>query len=222
MFVGTMARGAFAGVVLGAACASASAESLRVVDASVLFKEADGRVYFSVELNRVPNWPMPLVDVLPSPDGLATLSDGAVVPTAGVAGALPVESFQIFLDVAPEDEPADAFPWEVVVRGGEATEGSGIPLRDAEIPPVDTDPVAGGWGPVLGIADYTLEGSTISFSAPNAWVGISEAGVSYELIVLSDGAIVDTFVPTPTALAAGLMLLGGGLLRRKVRERAAG
>ncbi|MEM7576977.1 MAG: hypothetical protein AAF328_05825 [Planctomycetota bacterium] len=204
--------------VLGGA---ASADSLRVVDASVFLPDGGDRVYFAVELNRAPNWPLPLLDVLPAPgEGLelGTLSDGGAV-AAGQGEALPIESFQFLLDTNPDaDDSTDPFAWEVVVRGGEATEASGIPFRDANVPPIDEDPAAGGWGPTLGVADYALNDNTITFSAPNAWVGIGEAGVSYELMLLSDGATVDTFIPTPTALAAGGVLLIGGLLRRRVRD----
>lgn len=206
-------------VFTGFVC-SASAETLLVVDASVFLPEGGDTVRFEVEFNRAPNWPLPLADVLPSPENLAlgTLSDGG--PVALMDDASPAESFQFMLDTAPE--PADAespapFAWEVIVRGGEATEATGIPFRDAEAPTNPDDLAAGGWGPVLGLADFALDGSVVTFSAPNEWVGIADGGVSYELLVLSDGAVVDTFVPTPTTLAAGLALLGGGLLRRRSR-----
>ncbi|MEM1445974.1 MAG: hypothetical protein AAGF84_07965 [Planctomycetota bacterium] len=199
-------------------CASAATgDSLRVVDASVFLPDGGDTVYFALELNRAPNWPLPLSDVLPTPDGLelGTLSDGANVGLTETAS--PTESFQFLIDSEPEASEGEPFAWEVVVRGGEATEATGIPFRDAQVPPIDEDPSAGGWGPVLGVADYQVDGAVIKFAAPNAWVGISETGVSYELLVLSDGAVVDTFVPTPTALAAGVALMAGGLLRRRVR-----
>lgn len=215
-------RSIVGGVWLAGLSTGASADTLRVIDASVFLQEASDRVFFAVDLNRAPIWPVPAPDVLPAPPDMATLSDGAVV--AAERDAMPApESFQFFLDVAPEDESDTAFPWEVIVRGGEATTGSGIPFRDATPSEFSLDdPTSGGWGPVLGIADYQLastnDGATITFSAPNAWVGISEAGVSYELMLLEDGAAVDKFVPTPTALLGGGLLLGWTALRRRGAE----
>ncbi|MEM8783504.1 MAG: hypothetical protein AAGE65_11705 [Planctomycetota bacterium] len=202
------ARGLMVGVavasIAGPGVWTASAEALRVVDASVFRPAGGDRVYFELELNRPPNWPAPSLGLPPA-------------PSVANAAALPFESFQFLLDAATDDPLDTAFPWEVVVRGGEATETSGIPFRDATLREIDPDPLAGGWGPVLGVADYALDDATIAFSAPNAWIGASDRGVSYELLLLSDGQVVDRFIPTPTALAAGSALLVGGLLRRRTR-----
>lgn len=191
----------------------AEGETLSIVDASVLHKPETGLVYFSATFNRAPNL-TPALSVLE--DGDAASGDDIVETGGPLVFDLPnLEGFQFLLDVAPNEESGTAFPWEVVARGTEASTANGIPLRDAQAPPVEGDLNSGGWGPVLGVSPYTLDGATVSFSAPNSWVGVGEDGVRYELLAMEGGTLVDQFVPTPTAAVAGLFLLSGMATRRR-------
>ncbi len=196
--------------VVALTASPAGGETLAIVDASVLHKPETGMVYFSATFNRPPNL---------TPSISTGGDDGTTAPT-GTGGPLifdlpDLDGFQFLLDVADDGEDGAAFPWEVVVRGSEASTANGIPFRDGHAPPVEGDFNNGGWGPVLGVADYELDGATVSFSAPNSWVGVGEAGVRYELLALEGDELVDHFVPTPTAAFAGLTLLAGLASRRR-------
>lgn len=190
----------------------AGGASLEVVEASVLFKPSTGLVYFDLWFNQPP-----VFDSGKRVDGDA--AGGAGEPAVGDRG-LPVEAFQIFVDVVPDEGDEPAFPWEVVARGGEIPTSGGVPIRDAQGLPDLDDPNSGGWGRVLGIADFVLEGERVSFSVPNSWVGVREGqGLSYELLVTEDGQITGKFVPTPTAAVSGVVLLAMMAVRQR-RGRA--
>ena len=181
--------------------------SLEVVDASVLYKPSTGLVYFDVTFTRDPV----LAPAVQSTDGDGSLAELEDVP--------PTEGFQILIDVQPDDPQAGAFPWEVVVRGTEASDAQGIPLRNAQTGPVD-DPNSGGWGEVIGISPLKQDGATLHFAAPNSWIGVTDADkIGYELITLQDGTIVDRYVPTPSAVLAGMAMLGWMTMNHRRRLR---
>ncbi len=183
-------------------------DALGVRDAAWVYKPASDRLYFHIWFDR------PILLEAPSEGDGGNANGETPLPTRYGDG------FQLFLD-ADDTLPANSvmFPWETVVRGVEAATYDGLPLRDALSETPSTDPTAGGWGPIKGVADYTVTNEHLSFNVPNAWVGIDPASPSlrYEVMTLQDGSVADTFIPTPTAAVAGAALLGLTLLRRKVR-----
>ncbi len=200
--------GVIAAALVLALAGPVSGDSLQVVGASVLYKQTTGMVYFNIDFSRAPE----LSPTIRPQDNGDAQSELDALP--------PIDGFQMLLDTQPDGDVG--FPWEVVVRGTEADTAGGIPLRNAETGPVD-EPNSGGWGEVLGVSPFEVEGSRLSFSAPNSWVGIGEAdALKFEVITLSDGTLVDRYVPTPSAALAGLAMLGWMTLgnRQRSRDRA--
>jgi hypothetical protein len=109
------------------------------VSESAVFNRVSGEVHFTVTFNQ-------------PPDFLATDSLGRQT-----------NSFQYFIIGDPTLPYPETF--DTVIRGEEIHVTKNA-LRIRSVVPPDSDPQAGGWGPVRGTVPFILDGTTLTFSTP--------------------------------------------------------
>jgi len=138
----------------------------------------------------------------------------------------PANSFQVEFDGAVD--PATSLPDDLtaVVRGDEIRLGDGLPIRT---PTGDGGANSGGWGPVVGTVPFSLTGDTVSFDVPTSELGWTGGQWQASVYSLAYGDLTAqqtvSSIPTPPAFwagLAGLTVVGGLSVRRKVLRRRAG
>lgn len=132
------------------------AATLNVISESAVINQDNNEVLFTINFNRTPNF-------------LLTDEFGRQA-----------DSFQYFIEANGESPiPLNYSELDAVVRGEEIHVAGNIRFRKAL--PSSSDPNAGGWGDILGSVPYTLNGNTVSFSAPPQLFGDLDGFFSYGL-----------------------------------------
>jgi len=134
------------------------------------------------------------------------------------------DSFQY--EIAPslsDIQNADLFAITAVVRGDEIS-ATQLPIRTGVANGIDPNPVAGGWGPLIGSVPYHLDGSKITFSAPLDLLGSSDGKFGYRVFTTNYGSTVSlqtgsAAVSLPRAVWGGLGILIGLVVWIKRHER---
>ena len=100
--------------------------------------------------------------------------------TTDAAGRI-ADQFQYYL---PSDQSA-----ETIIRAHEVpADPTLLRIRAAE--GTDPDPASGGWGPVLGVTHFELDGSVLTFAAPLGLVAPGSRGrFSYDLETFHFGSL---------------------------------
>lgn len=142
---------------------------------------------------------------------------------------LQADSFQFHLDTMHGHQGMNGnspYPWETIVRGEEIHVNGDIPIRD-HISGPSTAPGSGGWGPILGTAPYTLEGSHQAFEAPFSMLNTSTGNFWYRLEFYRHGALTrgwyeghSSSIPGPWS-AAACFATGAWWSTRRRRPKAA-
>lgn len=216
--------------LIAASCVCGSARADRVllplrIESSTVTVLDGGDVYFELDFDRP----------------LRLTAD----PAAASPSPVPIDSFQILLDLdgggpvtlAPlpdplpggsrgpvANAPADVddplgLAWDVVVRGDELLTAGEILFRDTQ--GVDGGPAAGGWGPVLSTAPYTLSDnrSGLAFTAAGLVREAADVGgLRYEATATVRGLTTDSVVPLPSGTLCGFVGLLMLASRRRQRE----
>jgi hypothetical protein len=133
-----------------------------------------------------------------------------------------VDSFSVEVAANPSGpNPLSLSNLTSVVRGGEIHIAGTLPIRNAQ-PPV-SDPAAGGWGSIRGAAPFTLKGNELKFTANLNTLGAPSGNFAYRVFTEHGGTITgsaqSSSVPLPTALTAGLMMLGIGMVVSVAKSR---
>jgi len=83
-------------------------------------------------------------------------------------------------------------------------------LVQSIVPPSNPDPVLGGWGAILAVADFTLNGNTLSFSAPSSFLLGVNGEINYELFSFEYGTTASSLhiPPVPEISTWAMLLLG--------------
>ena len=101
-----------------------------------------------------------------------------------------------------------------VIRGDEIQFAHAVRVRDAS-PPALSDPQSGGWGGIRGTVPFTVNGSTLTFTAPFSLLNVPDGNFSYYAFTTASGVtqaqVESRSVPVPSALKSGLMMLGIGI-----------
>jgi hypothetical protein len=127
----------------------------------------------------------------------------------------PANSFQYrFLGDLSREYPAN---YASIVTGDELHISDGIAVRNSS--PASSDPGSGGWGSLRGLLPFTLDGATLSFSAPfSVLTDFENDGVlNFELDSFNYGTVNDhilgtvTTTPAATPEPSTFALLGGAL-----------
>ncbi len=139
------------------------------------------------------------------------------------------DSFQYFIDADGKFPVSKGNPLyselETIIRGEEIHVAGDIRLRDV-FATGTPQPNSGGWGNIRGSVPYTLNDTTLKFSAPLQLIGDSDGQFSYILEVYNFGSagedsignksVLNQPVPEPLTIAgtavAGVM---GWWMRRK-------
>jgi hypothetical protein len=136
-------------------------------------------------------------------------------PSFVAVGGSQLEAFQYEIDTGSEDisKPIPPSSLDTIIRGGEIFETSNtIPVRDAT---GDGGANSGGFGPVRATLPFTLNGSTLIFTANFSDIGDSDGKFRYRVFTTDMGAITaDTqgttaAIPLPAGLWTGAVLLTG-------------
>ena len=121
------------------------------------------------------------------------------------------DSFQY--EIAPslsDIQNADLFAITAVVRGDELS-ATQLPIRSGVADGIDSNPAAGGWGPLIGSVPYHLDGSTITFAAPLDLLGAPDGAFGYRVFTTNYGSTVSlqmgSAVSLPRAVWGGLVVL---------------
>ncbi|OKH29505.1 hypothetical protein NIES2101_43295 [Calothrix sp. HK-06] len=131
-----------------------------ISESAVVNQNNNNEVLFTINFNRTPNF-------------LLTDEFGRQA-----------DSFQYFIEADGEFPIWRGSPYyselDAIVRGEEIHVSGNIRFRKAL--PSSSDPNSGGWGDILGSVPYTLNGNTVSFSAPPQLFGDSDGFFSYGLL----------------------------------------
>ena len=192
-------------VVLSASLGWAGVTSgppLKIASQSVHLDLSEGQADFSLTFDHAPDFG--------HPDALGRRHD----------------SFQY--EIAPslnDIQNGDLFAITAVVRGDELT-ATQLPIRASVADGIDSNPEAGGWGPLIGSIPYHLSGNTITFDAPLDLLGTSDGVLGYRVFTTNFGSTVSlqmgTTVSLPRGVWGGAGILLGLILwirRHETRER---
>lgn len=153
----------------------------------VIVNQAAGTATFSIDFPHVPNFY--------SVDAFGRVAD----------------SFQIQISANPNGSPQ--INPTTVIRGDEIHYSSAITIRNGS--PPSSDPQSGGYGTVRGTVPFSITGTDLTFTTPLSLIGAPTGNFSYYAFTTQSGmttaAVEGRSVPLPSALGAGMMMLGIGI-----------
>lgn len=185
---------AFLSIVLGVQCATRA--DLAVLSHSAVYDSATATVAFSIQFDGVPDF------LSTGPFGQQT------------------DSFQFYLFTLPE--PGLHGVGNTILRGEEIHTFHEIPVRN-DMLPSDGTQGSGGWGPIAGLAQYSLTNGLVQFSVPFSVLNTPDGVFTYRLLAAHLGAgyynsTDNHSVPTPTSAAVLWIACSSFSLRRPRRD----
>ena len=141
----------------------------------------------------------------------------------------PRDSFQYEIDAGWSGRLTDPklCTFDVVLRGDEVAAAGALRVRSSDFTNPDPDPLAKGWGPLLGTVPLDIDGNTLSFRARLDLLGDTDGVFAYRVFTTEYGATTSLaeshVIPLPTSVSAAGVAVGalvvGNLMWKRLRRR---